>query len=105
MFLHADSEDSDQTGPMPRLIWFFAGRKGHFVMRQLSVFDEDYRLVSKYSFIFPHVYMPYNQRKENGYFVTGNWFFFAQNKTKWLVILTVENVISFLYFALKLTIT
>ena len=26
MFLHADSEDSDQTGRMPRLIWVFAGR-------------------------------------------------------------------------------
>ena len=25
-FLHADSEDSDQTGRMPRLIWDFAGR-------------------------------------------------------------------------------
>ena len=25
MFLHADSEDSDQTGWMPRLIWVFAG--------------------------------------------------------------------------------
>ena len=25
-FLHADSEDSDQTGRMPRLIWIFAGR-------------------------------------------------------------------------------
>ena len=38
MFLHADSEDSDQTGWMPRLIWVFAGLKGNFVgfvMRQL----------------------------------------------------------------------
>ena len=26
-FLHADSEDSDQTEWMPRLIWVFAGRK------------------------------------------------------------------------------
>ena len=26
MFLHADSEDSDQTGRMPRLIGVFAGR-------------------------------------------------------------------------------
>ena len=26
-FLHADSEDSDQTGRMPRLIWVFAWRK------------------------------------------------------------------------------
>ena len=25
-FLHADSEDSDQAGRMPRLIWIFAGR-------------------------------------------------------------------------------
>ena len=31
MFLHADSEDSDQTGWMSRLIWVFVGRKGHFV--------------------------------------------------------------------------
>ena len=31
VFLHADSEDSDQTGRMPRLIWVFAGCKGHFV--------------------------------------------------------------------------
>ena len=30
-FLHADSEDSDQTRRMPRLIWAFAGRTGHFV--------------------------------------------------------------------------
>ena len=30
-FLHADREDSDQTGRMPRLIRVFAGRTGHFV--------------------------------------------------------------------------
>ena len=30
-FLHADSEDSDQTGQMPRLIWVFAGHTCHFV--------------------------------------------------------------------------
>ena len=30
-FLHADSEDSDQTGRMPRLIWVVAGRTGLFV--------------------------------------------------------------------------
>ena len=37
-FLHADSEDSDQTGQLPRLIWAFAGRTGHsvcFVMLRL----------------------------------------------------------------------
>ena len=30
-FLRADSEDSEQTGRMPRLIWVFAGRTCHFV--------------------------------------------------------------------------
>ena len=38
MFLHADSEDYDQTGRMPRLIWVFTGRTCHcvgFVTRQL----------------------------------------------------------------------
>ena len=39
MFLHADSEDSAQTGRMPRLTWVFAERTGHFVgfvMRRLK---------------------------------------------------------------------
>ena len=30
-FLHADSEDSDQTGRVPRLIRVFAGRTCHFI--------------------------------------------------------------------------
>ena len=30
-FLHADSEDSDQTGRMPSLIWVFARQTCHFV--------------------------------------------------------------------------
>ena len=30
-FLQANSEDSDQTGQMPRLIWVFAGHTYHFV--------------------------------------------------------------------------
>ena len=30
-FLHTDSEDPEQTGRMPRLIWVFAGRTCHFV--------------------------------------------------------------------------
>ena len=40
-FLHADSEDSDQTGQMPRLIWVFTGRTCYFVyfvVRWLSYF-------------------------------------------------------------------
>ena len=38
-FFHVDSEDSDQTGRMPTLIWVFAGRTCHFVgfvMRRLN---------------------------------------------------------------------
>ena len=42
-FLHADSEDSDQTGRMPRLIWVFAGHTYYFVgfvMVQLILCDD-----------------------------------------------------------------
>ena len=42
-FLHVDSEDSDQTGRMLRLIWVFAGLTCHlvgFVMRQLKCLYE-----------------------------------------------------------------
>ena len=41
MLFHADSEDSDQTGPMPRLTRVFTGGTGHFVgfvMRRLIYF-------------------------------------------------------------------
>ena len=45
-FLHADSEDSDQTGLMPRLIWVVSGRTCHFVsfvMHWLNfIFIENY---------------------------------------------------------------
>ena len=47
----ADSEASDQTGWMPRLIWVFAGRTCHFVcfvMRQLMI-GCDYCKTPKYS--------------------------------------------------------
>ena len=44
-FLHADSEDTDQTGRMPRLIWVFAGRTCHFVgfvMRRIKYLTPQY---------------------------------------------------------------
>ena len=52
-FLHADSEDSDQTGRMARLIWVFAGRICHFVgfvMRQLKywLYDQYYNTSDRY---------------------------------------------------------
>ena len=43
IFLHADSEDSDQTNRMPRLIWVFAGCTFYFVgfvMRRLILFHQ-----------------------------------------------------------------
>ena len=59
-FLHVGSEDSDQTGWTPRLIWDFAGQTGHFVgfvMRWQSLFDIWYHchtgtsIVSKVSYL------------------------------------------------------
>ena len=43
-FLHADSEDSGQTGQMPRLILVFAGCTGHsidFVMKRLKFLNKN----------------------------------------------------------------
>ena len=39
-YLHADREESDQTGRMPRLIWVFAGRTGHLVLSWGGLFYE-----------------------------------------------------------------
>ena len=42
-FIHADSEDSDQTGWMPRMIWVIAGRTCYFVgfvTRRLICFQQ-----------------------------------------------------------------
>ena len=47
MFLHADSEESEQTGLMPRMIRVFNGRAGHFVgfvMRWLKYWSHVMRL-------------------------------------------------------------
>ena len=52
MFFHADSEDSDQTGRMPRLICVFSGRNSHFVgflMRRLMYTLQLSRLASRAS--------------------------------------------------------
>ena len=52
MFLHADSEDSDQTGRMPRLICIFTGPSGNFagvVMRRLMYTLQLSRLASRTS--------------------------------------------------------
>ena len=52
MFLHADSEDSDQTGRMYRLICVFAERNGQFVgfdMRRLMYAMQLNRLASRAS--------------------------------------------------------
>ena len=65
-FILADSEDSDQTGRMPRLIWVFAGRTCHFVgfvMRRLNV----------YGMIFQcHLYKETGQSGRNGVIVLPN---------------------------------
>ena len=57
MFLHADSEDSDQTVRMPRLIWVHAGCTGHFVgfvMRRLI-----FEVKPKIRDVFKGLHLPY----------------------------------------------
>ena len=42
-FLHAHSEDSDQSGRMPRLIWIFAGRTLILLVLSCHVSDKHAR--------------------------------------------------------------
>ena len=76
-FLHADSEDSDQTRRMPRLIWVFAGRTGHFVgfvMRRLKLWHSIllnvhlwwkwYKKSQTYFTAFENRNFPYHQLSE-----------------------------------------
>ena len=44
-FLHADSEDSSQTGWMPRLIWVLAGCTSHFVGFVMLCLISDFRVL------------------------------------------------------------
>ena len=57
MLLHADSEDSDQTGRMPRLIWVFAG--GTAILLVLSC-RGSYTLGHKYPrYMYTRTYKQY----------------------------------------------
>ena len=56
-FPHADSEDTDQTGRMPRLICVFAGRTCYFVgfvMRDSYLFQPLCFEMMKYIFVLLH---------------------------------------------------
>ena len=76
-FLHADSEDSDQTGRMPRLIWVFAGRTCHFVgfvMRGLKLNATTGTLVFLQTIWFSLIY-----KKQQNYFGTMYIAFYIVN--------------------------
>ena len=58
-FLHADSEDSDQTGRMPRLIWVFAGRT-----LTLLVLSRGGSLVKEYYWVTSTLYVCVRRKVE-----------------------------------------
>ena len=59
-FLHADSEDSDMTWRMPRLIRVFAGRKAYFVgflMRRLIyIYFCNFRVLNSVASVYEKVF-------------------------------------------------
>ena len=89
-FLHADNEDSDQTGRMPSLIWVFAGRT--LILWVLSCRGSDFLNFNKRNA---------NLSRDNYYFpvvqstVTTNFYFRViesglcqwseENKKMWLI--------------------
>ena len=71
-FLHADSEDSDQTGRMPRLIWVFARRTCHFigfVVRWLFLFYCIYVFMYYYIRVFKQIHAFHHRNVKKRTFV------------------------------------
>ena len=62
-FLHADSEDSDQTGQMPTLIWVLAGRT--FTLLVLSCRGSSLLLIIWLSLIKTCVVLPHKKPHSN----------------------------------------
>ena len=75
-FLHAESEDSDQTGRMPRLIWVFAGCTCHFAMRWLMSFCRFYCALA------PVKHTLYQEQCSNLWRVTKKWKKLLSRKAK-----------------------
>ena len=90
-FLHADGEDSDQTGQVPRLIRVFAGRTCHFVgfvMRRLIFriremqrskhsYEEKYGIVQylrqRYNWLITVVICRWDVNKHEGLGIPSDW--------------------------------
>ena len=73
-FLHADSEDSDQTGWMPRLTWVFAGRTCHFVGFAVSRFKYCWNPCRELCDSIPeNIYKMVKANSWQGYWVGDEW--------------------------------
>ena len=62
-FLHADSEDSDQSGRMPRLIWVFGGRT--LILLFLSCRGSIVMEIDKESHLLPYWVTAYSRLKNH----------------------------------------
>ena len=86
-FLHADSEDSDQTGWMPRLTWVFAGRTCHsvgFIMRRLIWNHLGNSLTNLYESDTRWMWMSYNTLEKAMFCTTFKRIkFVSKNKNAW----------------------
>ena len=94
-FLHADSEDSDQTGRMPRLIWVFAGRtlillvlscRGSYYYDEFSIFVIESPIHLFWSFLyFCHHYIFVLQLMSHIYWHKCRFIRFCKKKKKMIL--------------------
>ena len=71
--IRAHNEASDQTGWMSRLIWVFAGRKGHFVGFVMR------RLILPCLTLFRGVLFPETLRESEGFYVSMHMYVSVYN--------------------------
>ena len=72
VIIRAHSEASDQTGWMPRLIWVFAWRKGHFVFffHEAVHFTLSHLRQQYWFMLFRGVLFPETLRESEGFYVS-----------------------------------
>ena len=96
MLLHADSEDSDQTGRMPRMIWVFAGRTA--ILLVLSC-RGSYTLGPKYPrYMYTRTYKKYT----HVYWVQENIYFYKSKRIHFEHICCLEKIFCFCFVLKKI---
>ena len=79
-FLHADNEDSDQTGRMPRLIWVFAERKVILLVLSWGGSYIRFQQFKMMCIVYMHIELNFGAKCYNGLHIS---YYDSKNANRW----------------------